>query len=371
MFLSFFRRPRSTLSTAFLILGAVIFILFVYNVLQNQYQLKNLLSYSTRPLWDSNSAPREVLAHFYGEGLPMDAHTCGVHGFTERPKEERDKLKVLDAVLMSNELDLMEIRMNELDSVVDYFLIVESNASFTGLPKETFFANNRARFAKFEKKIVYTFLPGGPLRPGQSAWDVEAHTRNTMTVLIQSHISDFAAGTQTLVIMSDLDEIPSRHTVDLLKTCEFGKSIHLQLRDFLYSFEWYLGPSSWRASAHMWSPDSYYRHSKSGERILADSGWHCSYCFKTIPEYILKMKGFSHADRIAGRIDLLDPKRIQDTICRGKDIFGMLPEAYSYLDLLSQMSLEPLKSAVGLPRYLIENSEKFRFLLPGGCVREG
>ena len=77
---------------------------------------------------------------------------------------------------------------------------------------------------------------------------------------------------------------------------------------------------------------SYYRHSKSTETILADSGWHCSYCFRTIPEYVIKMKGFSHADRIGGRIDLLDPKRIQETICRGKDIFGMLPEAYSVRD---------------------------------------
>lgn len=63
--------------------------------------------------------------------------------------------------------------------------------------------------------------------------------------------------------------------------------------------------------------------------MLADSGWHCSYCFRTIPEYIVKMKGFSHADRIGGRLDLLEPQRIQETICRGKDIFGMLPEAYS------------------------------------------
>ena len=77
------------------------------------------------------------------------------------------------------------------------------------------------------------------------------------------------------------------------------------------------------------------------------------------------MQGFSHADRIAGRLNLLDPKRIQDTICKGKDIFGMLPEAYSvsthipnrmalsqvsdasdppcsqYVDLFSQMNLQP------------------------------
>jgi len=271
---------------------------------------------------------------------------------------------------MSSELDLLEIRMNELDSVVDYFLIVESNATFTGLPKETYFALNRDRFSKFQHKVVYHFLPGYPLLPGQSPWDVESHTRNTMTMLIRNHITRFSSNTKTMVVMADLDEIPAHHSVNLLKNCDFGSSIHLQLRDYLYSFEWYLGLTSWRASAAIWNQNSYYRHSKSGERILADAGWHCSYCFRSLSEYIVKMKGFSHADRIAGRLNLLEPKRIQDTICKGKDIFGMFPEAYSYVDLFSQMYLKPLKTAVGLPRYLLENSSKFRFLLPGGCVRE-
>ena len=79
-------------------------------------------------------------------------------------------------------------------------------------------------------------LPGYALRPGQSAWDVEAHTRNTMTMLIRSHISSFTAETQSMVLMSDLDEMPARHTVDLLKNCDFGSSIHLQLRDYLYRY---------------------------------------------------------------------------------------------------------------------------------------
>ena len=84
----------------------------------------------------------------------MDDHTCKVHGWTTRHGKEG--IRVIDAVLMSNELDLLEIRLNELDSVVDYFFIVESNATFTGLPKETFFRQNRSRFAKFEHKIVYS-----------------------------------------------------------------------------------------------------------------------------------------------------------------------------------------------------------------------
>ena len=205
--------------------------------------------------------------------------------------------------------------------------------------------------SKLHNSLVLFSLPGYPLEPGESAWDFEAATRDTMTRLLRAHMNrPGQAKTPFLVVMSDMDEIPSHHTLKLLKACDFGSKIHLQLRNFLYrfvkklyqracfdalnSFEWYFGPSSWRASVHLWSAMSYYRHSKSTETILADSGWHCSYCFRTIPEYVIKMKGFSHADRIGGRIDLLDPKRIQDTICHGKDIFGMLPEAYSVKDFL-------------------------------------
>jgi len=57
-----------------------------------------------------------------------------------------------------------------------------------------------------------------------------------MTMLIRSHISTFPTGGQNMVLMSDVDEIPARHTVDLLKNCDFGTSIHLQLRDYLYRY---------------------------------------------------------------------------------------------------------------------------------------
>ncbi|KAF8070442.1 glycosyltransferase family 17 protein [Lyophyllum atratum] len=363
---SLLRRPLKF--RVILIPVLVVSIGLLHFIISNTYQIKNALSYATRPLWDAANGPKEIIPHYYAEGMRMDSHACQLHGWNER--EGKENIKVMDAILMSSELDLLEVRMNELDSVVDNFLIIESNATFTGLPKDTYFANNRERFSKFDKKIVYELLPGYPLRLGQSAWDVEASTRDAMTSLLHRHIRALPSDTPSLVIMSDVDEIPSKHSIDLLKTCDFGDSLHLQLRNFLYSFEWQLDMSSWRASVRLWRPNLYYSHAKSGDRMLADSGWHCSYCFRTIPEYIVKMEGFSHSDRIGGNKKLLDPQRIQDTICRGKDIFGMLPEAYSYKDLLSQMSLDPLTSAVGLPRFLIDNAQKFRFLLPGGCQRE-
>jgi len=355
------RRQKLVLLPAIVI--AFTFLFFAWS---NPYQLKNTLSYATRPLWDVADGPKNVIPHYYAEGMKMDAHACSLHGWEERDKD----VVVMDAVLMSSELDLLEIRMNELDSVVDRFFIIESNATFTGLPKETYFASNSDRFAKFSHKIVYQFLPGYPLRPEEDAWDVERETRNAMTGLLRRHIAQYPPDVTVLVHMSDVDEIPSSHTLGLLSACNFGTAIHLQLRDYLYSFEWTTGPLSWRSSVQLWSRDSFYRHSKYTDNVLADSGWHCSYCFRTIPEYVVKMRGFSHADRIGGNEKLLDSTRIQQTICKGKDIFGMLPEAYKWVDLFTRMSLEPLTSAVGLPRYLIENASHFKFLLPGGCMRQ-
>ncbi|KAJ7209696.1 glycosyltransferase family 17 protein [Mycena pura] len=338
-----------------------------YLVQQNHYQIGNALSSATRPIWDHAEGPKTVVPHYYAEGLNIDADICQLHGWKQR---DPGHVEVLDAILMSTELDLLEIRMNELDTVVDRFFIIESNATFTGLPKEPEFLRHRARFAKFENKITHLLVPGFLLAPGQSAFDQENNMRMQMTELLKSHIAASGLDTQWLIIMSDVDEIPSANTVQLLRTCDFGQSIHLQMRNYVYSFEWLVGFTSWRASVHRWGPDTYYRHGQSSDTVLADAGWHCSYCFRTIPEYVTKMRGFSHADRIGGRLELLDPKRIQNTICKGKDIFGMLPEAYNYVDLFSQLSLEPLSTAVGLPRFLVENHTRFKFLLPGGCQRE-
>ena len=145
-----FRRPRSTIP---FIIGGLLALAALYTFLRNRYQIHNFLSYSTRPLWDSSDGPTEIVPHFYGENLVIDDKICRLHGWPARNRAEN--VRVLDAVLMSNEVDLLEIRMHELDSVVDHFLIVESNATFTGLPKRTFFAENRQRFASFEHKIIY------------------------------------------------------------------------------------------------------------------------------------------------------------------------------------------------------------------------
>jgi beta-1,4-mannosyl-glycoprotein beta-1,4-N-acetylglucosaminyltransferase len=146
--------------------------------------------------------------------------------------------------------------------------------TFTGIPKPAVLQNalQTPQFARFLPKITYRLHPGRIPNRGESPFAVEAEHRMAMTKLVAASV-DLAAA--PLVIMSDVDEIPAAHTIELVKKCAFPRVLHLQLRNFVYSFEWPSGWRSWRAQVHEWGEKSYYRHSMAGEDILADAGWHC------------------------------------------------------------------------------------------------
>lgn len=167
------------------------------------------------------------------------------------------------------------------------------------MPKPLYFAEHRysAQFARFENKIVYQVLEGPSTETvvqkqdakTQAAWDWEAKQRDAMTRLIQTRLPNTLR--PPLVIFSDVDEIPSAQTLRLLKACAFPAPLHLQMRNYMYSFEWPYGWGSWRAQVHEWDATTFYRHSMASEAALADAGWHCSYCFRKIDDFVAKMRG--------------------------------------------------------------------------------
>ncbi|KAJ9688702.1 hypothetical protein PVL29_014378 [Vitis rotundifolia] len=321
------------------------------------------ISYFFRPLWDNPPPPFIRVPHYYAENVSMD-HLCRLHGWSLRSKPRR----VFDAIIFSNELDMLEVRWRELHPYVSKFVILESNTTFTGIPKPLFFASNRARFAFAEDKIAHGVFSGRIADRGshKDPFVVESEQRGAMNGLL--HRSGISIG--DLLIMSDTDEIPSPHTIKLLQWCdEVPPVLHLELRHYMYSFEFPVDYSSWRATAHIYGPRTHYRHSRQTNTILSDAGWHCSFCFRYIREFVFKMTAYSHADRVT-RTDFLKHSRIQKLICQGDDLFDMLPEEYSFSELIKKMGSIPRSaSAVNLPAYLIENAVKYRFLLPGGCIR--
>lgn len=182
--------------------------------------------------------------------------------------------------------------MHELDPVVSQFFVVEADRMFTGRPKEPIFAANADRFEAFANKTVHSIFHGRELEPGESPFVNEVAQRNHMDNLLRSRVR--AGAEPPLVIFSDVDEIPSAHTIRLLQMCEAPNPIHLQMAEYLYSFEWPVGEGSWRAQVHKLGAGavgSHYNHGQVTEWKLADAGWHCSFCFRHLNEFSDKMSG--------------------------------------------------------------------------------
>lgn len=64
---------------------------------------------------------------------------CSLHGWKHRDTPRR----VFDVVLFSNEVDMLTIRWKDFYPYITQFVILESNYTFTDLPKPLVFAGNR------------------------------------------------------------------------------------------------------------------------------------------------------------------------------------------------------------------------------------
>ena len=137
---------------------------------------------------------------------------------------------IYDCFLSLNELDLLEIRLNELDEVVDIFVIVEFNRTFSNIPKSYYYDDNKNRFKKFHKKIRHFRLDPSH-RMGTDFWTNQYYQREQMgRGLIDCRENDW-------VIFSDIDEIPNLKSIDKVinstSNVETGIFV-LENLDFLY-----------------------------------------------------------------------------------------------------------------------------------------
>ena len=63
----------------------------------------------------------------------------------------------------------------------------------------------------------------------------------------------FAESKYLYGMAGDIDEIPSAHTISFPRYCDgIPPIMYLQLRDYLYSFEYFQGYSSGRSSVHIY-----------------------------------------------------------------------------------------------------------------------
>lgn len=121
---------------------------------------------------------------------------------------------IYDCFLFFNELDLLEIRLSILDKYVDYFVIVESTETFSGLPKPLYYDLNEARFAKWKHKIIHHVICDYPINTditdlydksslpkGLEHWKREFYQKECIKIPLLGLMDN------DICFVSDLDEI--------------------------------------------------------------------------------------------------------------------------------------------------------------------
>lgn len=109
---------------------------------------------------------------------------------------------IYDCFPFFNELDLLEIRLNVLNDVVDKFVLVESTKTFTKQDKPLYFKENKERYKAFENKIIH-IVCDEDFSEIDNTWVIENIQRNYISKgLIDCKADD-------VVMISDLDEIPA------------------------------------------------------------------------------------------------------------------------------------------------------------------
>ena len=98
---------------------------------------------------------------------------------------------------------LLDLRLNILDGIVDYFVIVEGNKTWQNNSKKLRF--DIKKFKKFKNKIIY--IPVTDMPEGKDPYLRENYQRNSITRGIKS------AKDNDIILISDLDEIPNPDSI--------------------------------------------------------------------------------------------------------------------------------------------------------------
>ncbi len=254
---------------------------------------------------------------------------------------------IYDTFPLFNELELLEVRLNELDSVVDRFVLVEAPRTHSNHPKPLHFAENRERFRRFLPKI--THIVADDLPDASDAWVLEGAQRRAVDRgLVDCRPDD-------IILHSDLDEIPRAESVrNLAKTMRAGyrtdsltRAWHALLRR--RGFIWWVRnlykrrhPCVWlfeqrqyyyflncaavdlpawegtRATFHRDYTSAFDLRRWGGHRV-PNAGWHFSY-MGGVERVRQKLAAFAHQEY--NHPEFTDPKHIEAALASGRWILG-------------------------------------------------
>uniref|UniRef100_A0A3Q2U8B0 Beta-1,4-mannosyl-glycoprotein 4-beta-N-acetylglucosaminyltransferase n=1 Tax=Fundulus heteroclitus TaxID=8078 RepID=A0A3Q2U8B0_FUNHE len=302
----------------------------------------------------------------------------------ERLKPREVPRRVINAININHEFDLLHARFHELSQAVDLFLICESNFTAYGERRPLSFLRLllNGTYDYVRHKILYVFLDHFPDGGRQDGWIADDYLRTFLTRNGLSRVK--GARSDDVFVINDADEIPAQEGLLFLKLFDgWTEPFAIHMRKSLYGFFWkqfgtlevvsgctlrmlrdvYDGDGIKLRRREYYSLPGFRKYENDTGHILVQwsvgspfhfAGWHCSWCFT--PEGIyFKLVSAQNGDfpRWGDYEDKRDLNYIRELIRTGGWFDGSVQE-YPPADPKEHMYA---------PKYMLENRKRYNYLL--------
>jgi beta-1,4-mannosyl-glycoprotein beta-1,4-N-acetylglucosaminyltransferase len=252
---------------------------------------------------------------------------------------------IIDCFTFFNELELLEIRLNYLDPVIDYFVLVEATKTHSGMDKPLYFDENKYQFKPFLKKIVHVIVDDMPiLNYTNDRWTLENYQRNCIT----KGLDYLKPAQDDYILIGDADEIVRKEIVPRKFHGVYDQLCFMYYLNIMNEEHWTgtVGLEYERMINHFGSPQKV-RNSRNQLEPIRAGGWHFAWLggYDRVHQ---KIKAFAH--------DEIDNPNVMDNLktsvgnrcalwCPGGGSIPAIPIDGSF------------------PDYLFNNQDKFKELI--------
>ena len=239
---------------------------------------------------------------------------------------------IIDAFTFFNEKELVELRIKYLNDLIDYFVIIEADVTHTGKEKKwnfPYILDNELR--KFSHKIKYHKMKVDlekaerekSLNYVGGTWGRSFKVDNMQRNYIKNVCKEFSP--QDIIIISDLDEIPSKDKISFIKSCDFKTIAPVAFDQALFHLNCnYLNLEQWIGSVAITKKliDKYepqvFRDYKNRISRFIDAGWSFS-SFGGPKKIREKLEAFCHEEY--NKEKYKDEAHLKKCIETGSDLF--------------------------------------------------
>tara|TARA_Y100001970_G_scaffold222664_1_gene273921 strand:+ start:4742 stop:5611 length:870 start_codon:yes stop_codon:yes gene_type:complete len=265
---------------------------------------------------------------------------------------------------------VLDTRLNCLNQYVDYFVIIESSYTHSGVKRDLKF--NIKKFDRFKNKIIYKIYDEIPNRifkiNDSDSETIKSHKYIENAILRENGQRNYIlegikdADDEDLILISDVDEIPNLSKVNFKEIKE--KIILFKQDMFYYKFNLKLPNMEWTGTKgckkkDLISPqwlrnikdrkypffriDTFFSKDKYiSVKIVKNGGWHFSN-IKAPEEIEHKLKSYLHHREFDA--DSLNTEQIKDIMNKKKAIY----------DLNVDKTINKIGTGDQLEKYKIEN----------------